>query len=125
VRDFPLSFHDRARPAAVAAKCAADQGKYWNMYTTLFDNQRNLSDNDLKTYADKIGLDKGKFDQCVANPALVTARIDKNFQSGVALGVSGTPAFFINGHRLSGAMPYSEFKRVIEDELSGKHKKHT
>jgi protein-disulfide isomerase len=125
VRDFPLSFHDRARPAAIAAKCANEQGKYWQMYATLFENQRNLGDADLKSYADKIGLDKGKFDSCVATPGPMEAKIDKNFQSGVQLGVSGTPAFFINGRRLSGAMPYGEFKRVIDDEISGKHKKKT
>ena len=123
VRDFPLSFHDRAKPAAIAAKCAAEQGKYWNMYSQLFDNQRNLGDSDLKSYADKIGLDKGKYDQCVANPGPMEAKIEKNMQTGMALGVSGTPAFFINGRRLSGAMPYSEFKRIIDDELSGKKKK--
>jgi protein-disulfide isomerase len=51
------------------------------------------------------------------------AKIDQHFQSGVALGVSGTPAFFINGRRLSGAMPYSEFKRVIDEELTKGTKK--
>lgn len=122
VRDFPLSFHDRARPAAIAAKCAAQQGKYWQMYSILFDNQRNLADADLKSYADKIGLDKGKFDKCYANPGEIEQAIDMNFQTGSALGVSGTPAFFINGRRLSGAMPYSEFKRVIDSELNGKKK---
>jgi len=122
VRDFPLSFHDRAKPAAIAAKCAAQQGKYWQMYTTLFDNQRNLSDADFKSYAAKIGLDKAKFDKCYASPGAIEAQIDQNFQTGSALGVSGTPAFFINGRRLSGALPYSEFKRVIESELSSKKK---
>lgn len=122
MRDFPLSFHDRAKPAAVAAHCAGEQGKYWHMYAMLFDNQRNLGDSDLKSYADKIGLDKGKFDNCVAKPAAHEKRIDDNMQSGMALGVSGTPAFFINGRRLSGAMPYSEFKRIIDDELNGKKK---
>ncbi len=122
VRDFPLSFHDRARPAAIAAKCAAAQGKYWQMYTALFDSQRNLADAELKSYADKIGLDKAKYDKCVAAPAVVEAKIDQNLQSGVQLGVSGTPAFFINGRRLSGAMPYAEFKRIIDDELAAKKK---
>ncbi len=122
VRDFPLSFHDRAKPAAIAAKCASQQGKYWQMYTILFDNQRNLADQDLKSYADKIGLDKGKFDKCFANPGPIEAQIDQNFQTGSALGVSGTPAFFINGRRLSGALPYSEFKRVIDSELNAKKK---
>lgn len=122
VRDFPLSFHDRAKPAAIAAKCAAEQGKYWHMYTQLFENQRNLADNDLKSYADKIGLDKGKYEKCVANPAPVEAKIAKNMETGAQLGVSGTPAFFINGRRLSGAMPYSEFKRIIDDEMKSKKK---
>lgn len=122
-RDFPLSFHDRARPAAIAAHCAGDQGKYWHMYATLFDNQKSLSDSDFKTYGEKIGLDKAKYEKCLANPQAAEAKIDRNFQSGVSLGVSGTPAFFINGRRLSGAMPYSEFKRVIDDELSKAGKK--
>ena len=123
VRDFPLSFHDRARPAAIAAKCAAAQGKYWQMYAALFENQRNLADSDLKSYADKIGLDKSKFDTCFSKPAAVETLIDQNFQSGVQLGVSGTPAFFINGRRLSGAMPYGEFKKIMEDELKGRKKR--
>jgi protein-disulfide isomerase len=124
VRDFPLSFHDRAKPAAIAAHCAAEQGKFWAMYSTLFDNQRALADADLKSYADKVGVDKAKYEKCVANPAAVEATIEKNMQSGMQLGVSGTPAFFINGRRLSGAMPYSEFKRIIDDELSGNKKSH-
>jgi len=117
VRDFPLSFHDRARPAAIAAKCAGEQGKYWNMHLTLFENQRALSDNDLRTYGEKIGLDKGKYESCLNNPGPKNEIIEKNIQSGMKVGVSGTPAFFINGRRLSGAMPFSEFKRVIDDEL--------
>lgn len=117
VRDFPLNFHDRARPAAVAAKCAAKQGKYWDMYYALFDNQRSLSDSDIKGYAKKIGLKQKDFDNCYAKSGDVEKLINKNYESGVALGVTGTPAFFINGRRLSGAMPYSEFKRIIDDEL--------
>lgn len=123
VRDFPLSFHDRAKPAAIAAKCAAEQGKYWQMYTALFENQQNLADSEFKNHAQKIGLDKAKFEQCVANPAPMEEKIEKNFQSGVQLGVSGTPAFFINGRRLSGAVPFAEFKRIIENELAQKAKK--
>ena len=122
-RDFPLSFHDRARPAAVAAKCAGVQGKYWHMYTMLFDNQKALADSDLRSYGEKIGVDKGKFEACLSNPAPMEAKIDQNFQTGVALGVSGTPAFFINGRRLSGALPFAEFKRVIDEELAKASKK--
>lgn len=120
VRDFPLSFHERARPAAIAAKCAADQGKYWHMYKTLFANQQNLQDADLEKYADQIGIDKKQFKECVAKPEKVNKVIEANLESGAKLGVSGTPAFFINGRRLSGALPYDEFKKVFDEELSKK-----
>lgn len=119
VRDFPLSFHDRARPAAVAAHCAADQKLYWQMYEALFNNQTALSDKDLEKHAAGIkGLDVGKWKACIAKPASKEQIIETNFASGSKLGVTGTPAFFINGRRLSGAMPFEEFKRVIDEELA-------
>lgn len=118
-RDFPLSFHDRAKPASVAAHCAGEQGKYWHMYTQLFDHQDALSDEDFVKYASKIqGLDSGKWQACLKSPAKVTATIEGNIESGVKLGVTGTPSYFINGRRLSGALPVEEFKRVIDEELS-------
>lgn len=120
VRDFPLGFHNRAKPAAIAARCAQDQGKYWEMYEELFKNQKSLNDPDLKKMAQKVGLDMKKYDDCYANPGKHVAVIDENTKSGEKLGVTGTPAFFINGKRLSGALPYEEFKRVIESDLAKK-----
>ena len=117
VRDFPLSFHDRAKPAAVAARCAMQQGKFWEMYSTLFNNQSALSDKDFVSYAERIKLDKDKWKKCVDNPTEVLSQVEQNFQSGVRLGVSGTPAFFINGRRLSGAVPFASFKEIIDEEL--------
>ena len=126
VRDFPLGFHDRAKPAAVAAQCAADQGKYWHMYETLFKNQRKLGDSQLESYGKVIGLDMAKYKACLKNPgkerSAKLAIIDKNFKSGESVGVTGTPAFFINGRRLSGALPYEEFKRIFEEEVAKKKK---
>ncbi len=118
-RDFPLNFHDRARPAAIAAKCAAAQGpeKYWAMYEQLFDNQRKLADDDIKGYAKNINLDAKKFADCVSSPKDINDRIEANLMSGSQVGVTGTPAFFINGRRLSGALPYSEFKKVLDEEM--------
>jgi len=120
VRDFPLGFHDRARPAAIAARCAKDQGKYWEMYEEMFKNQKNLGDADFKKYAKEIKLDAKKFDECVAKPGKIVDVIETNMKSGEKLGVTGTPAFFINGRRLSGALPYEEFKKVIDSELAAK-----
>lgn len=120
VRDFPLGFHNRARPAAIAARCAKDQGKYWEMYEELFKNQKKLEDADLKKYAGTIGLDMKKYEDCVANPAKQVEIIEANMRSGEKVGVTGTPAYFVNGRRLSGALPYEEFKKVIDSELAKK-----
>ncbi len=122
VRDFPLSFHDRAKPAAVAAHCAGDQGKFWGMYQLIFDNQTELQDEHLKKYAAKVVPDKAKWEECFKKPEGKEAVIQSNMESGMKVGVTGTPAFFINGRRLSGAVPYEEYKRIIEDELGRKRK---
>lgn len=119
VRDFPLGFHKRARPAAVAAHCAKDQDKFWQMYEELFKNQRKLEDSDLETYAKNIKLDMKKWKQCVASGSK-NQQIDINYRSGEQLGVTGTPAFFVNGRRLSGALPYNQFKKIFEEELAKK-----
>lgn len=118
VRDFPLGFHNRAKPAAIAAHCAKDQNKYWEMYEKLFQNQRSLEDNQLKSYAKAIGLNMGKFNKCFDNPSEKLAIIDRNYESGSKVGVTGTPAFFVNGRRLSGALPYEQFKEIFEEELA-------
>lgn len=120
VRDYPLPFHPRAKPAAVAAKCAAQQGKYWNMYDLLFANQQKLKDEDFLDHAKSIGLNLDQFKKCVNNPEPMLAKIEANSESGSKLGVNGTPAFFINGARLSGALPYNEFKRIIDGQLAKK-----
>ena len=116
-RDFPLSFHDRAIPAAVAANCAGEQGKYWEMHDQMMANQRALSEDDIKGYATNIGLDLSKLETCRADPKHV-AEVQKDMEDGSAAGVSGTPAFFINGIMLSGALPFERFKEVIDRELS-------
>ena len=121
VRDFPLSFHDRAKPAAIAARCAMKQGKFWQMYSVLFNNQSALSDSNFEGYANRIGLDKDKWLACLDDKSVADA-VDKNFQSGVRLGVTGTPAFFINGRRLSGAVPFGSFKKIIDEELKRNEK---
>ena len=123
VRDFPLDFHKRATPAAIAARCAFDQGKFWQMYEELFKNQRALEDADLERHAKTVGLNMGKFKTCLKDPSK-KAIVTKNLESGKKLGVTGTPAFFINGRRLSGALPYGQFKQVFDEELAGKSGTH-
>ena len=115
-RDFPLSFHPRAVPAAVAANCAGEQGKYWEMHNRLMSNQRALEDADLTAHAEALQLDLSKWNTCREDPAQA-AEVMKDFEDGSAVGVTGTPAFFINGIMISGAQPFEEFKRIIDAEL--------
>jgi protein-disulfide isomerase len=118
-RDFPLPMHPNARPASEAASCANDQGKFWEYHAKLFGNQGALSEDNLKGYAKDVGLDEAKFAKCLADKPF-KAVIDKDIEDGSKVGVTGTPAFFINGRMISGAQPFEKFKEVIDEELASK-----
>jgi protein-disulfide isomerase len=118
-RQFPLPIHPQAEKAAEASLCAGDQGKFWEYHDLLFKNQRKLEVADLKTYAASAGLDATKFDQCLASGDKKKV-VDHDMEAGQAAGVNGTPAFFINGVFLNGAMPIEEFKKVIDPELASR-----
>lgn len=116
-RDFPLSFHQRATPASLAANCAGAQGKYWEMHDWLFENQKTLEDADLERGAQAIGLNLDLWKTCLTDPKQAE-EIQKDMADGQALGVTGTPAYFINGIMLSGARPVEDFKAAIDKELA-------
>jgi len=118
-RQFPLSFHPHAAKAAEASLCAADQGKFWEYHDVLFKNQKKLEPTELKAHASEVGLDGQKFGQCLDSGDKKKA-VDADQQAGLAAGVGGTPAFFINGIFLNGAQPIDEFKKVIDAELASK-----
>jgi protein-disulfide isomerase len=115
-RHYPLEFHATARPAAEASACAAAQGKFWEYHDKLFASA-DLSDATLKKLAGEVGLDQAKFDECFAKKQF-KADIDKDVADASSVGVTGTPAFFINGRMISGAQPFEKFKEIIDDELS-------
>ena len=114
--DFPLSFHKDARKASEAAWCAGDQGKYFDFNRKIFDNQEKISVENLKGYAKDLGLNTKKFDKCLDDGAHAKD-IDAVVAKGAVVGVTGTPAYFINGIMISGAQPYESFKDLIESEL--------
>jgi protein-disulfide isomerase len=115
-RDYPLNFHPRAVPSSVAARCAAEQGKFWEYHTNLMEVNGDLSDADLGKRATDLSLDMAAFDACYASKKFEAA-IQSDFQAGAAVGVTGTPAFFVNGRMIVGARPFEDFKNVIDDEL--------
>jgi protein-disulfide isomerase len=116
-RDYPLPFHEHAEKAAEASHCAEDQGKYWEMHDAMFNHQDKLAIDDLKKLSKEAGLDDKKFAECL-DSGKMKAKVDENADAGSKVGVNGTPHFFINGHPLSGAVPYEQFKKVIDKELA-------
>jgi len=114
-RHFPLEMHPRARPAAEASNCAGEQGKFWEYHDQVFAGGA-LEDADLERYAKASGLDVAAWKKCLAD-GTTKARVDADFAAGRAAGVTGTPAFFVNGLMISGAQPVDEFVRRIEAEL--------
>jgi protein-disulfide isomerase len=117
--DYPLPFHQQAMPAAVAVHCAEDQGKFWEYNNNLYQAPGDLSKTDLTKRAADLGLDGAAFEACMAaNKHEVLVKT--NFDEGAAVGVTGTPAFFINGRMLVGAQPIDQFRAIINDELSRK-----
>ena len=120
-RDFPLrSIHDHAEIAAEASRCALEQGKFWEYHDQLFKSS-SLDKEALTGYARNANLDAAKFDACLTS-GKYKAEIDKDLQDGQRAGVTGTPAFFINGIPTSGAQQQDAFSKIIEDELAMKPK---
>ena len=118
-RDFPIDrLHPQARRAAEAARCAHDQDKFWKYHDLLFASAPQASAEHLTTYAKQVGLDVPAFERCLAS-GQHAARVQRDVDEGSRLGVSGTPAFFVNGRLLSGAQPVERFVQIIEDELRG------
>jgi protein-disulfide isomerase len=116
-RDFPLPNHRNAHKAAEAAHCAGDQAKYWEMHEKLFASHTALGVPQLKGYAKELGLDAAKFDRCLDSGEKAKL-VDAGKKAGEEAGVTGTPAFFVNGMLLSGAQPVEAFKALIDAELS-------
>jgi protein-disulfide isomerase len=121
-RDFPLPGHPLAPKASEAAHCAGDQGKYWEMHSKLFASQPKLEVKDLKAYARELGLDAGRFDKCLDSGEKAVV-VEGHAKAGHEVGVTGTPAFFINGRLVAGARPLADFASIIDAELAASAKK--
>lgn len=114
-RNFPLTqIHPHAQHASEAAEAAASQGKFWEMYDVLFENQRHLEDADLVSYADQVGLELARFERETAGH-VHARRINEDVQGGLESGVGGTPTFFINGLRYDGPYDLETLRAAIEE----------
>ena len=128
-RDFPIqNIHPNAVPASIAAECANEQGKFKQMYHTLFEKQKEW--NNLETsyaitifnqYASEMKLDEEKFDTCIRN-AKYLEEVQKDLNDGRTYGITGTPGFFIGNEKigfveLKGAQPFESFQKIIDSQL--------
>ena len=96
---------------------AMKQGKFWEMHDKLFENQKALKEDNFVAWAEELGLDTEKF-KADMKDAEIEKKILADQAAAVALGATGTPAFFVNGVKLSGAKPFEEFQKVIDAEIA-------
>jgi protein-disulfide isomerase len=123
-RDFPIvENHPEAIVAAMAAQCAAEQGKYWQYHDKLFREQDRRGEGivrfkvtDLKKWGADLRLDTAALNQCIDSERYKD-EVAKDYADGIAVGIRGTPTFFINGRVIGGAQPYPVFKTVIDEAL--------
>ncbi len=115
-KPFPIASHSRARQAAEAALCAADQGQFEAFHDWIFENRNKLSDEDLTQQAKALGLDMEAFTNCYTSKAH-DEYIQKSVNEGRFLGVTATPTFFINGRLFEGAQPVERFDEMVDEEL--------
>lgn len=115
-KHFPLANHPLAPKAAEASACADEQGKFWQYHDHLFANPRELDETALKAHAVTLGLDVKPFVDCLESGRMKSV-VERDRKAGEAVGISGTPAFFVNGISLSGAQPEEAFRKAINREL--------
>jgi protein-disulfide isomerase len=113
-RNFPIvTSHPHAEQAAEAAEAAAAQGRFWEMHDLLYENQRRLRDEDLHTYAERLGLDVELFDKELTEHVHAD-RVHEDFMSGVRSAVNGTPTFYINGARHDDSYEFETLLSALE-----------
>jgi protein-disulfide isomerase len=122
-RHYPLAFHSAARPSAIAAECAGEQGKFWQFHDKIFNEQALKGTGtiaygvtELKAWAAQIGVDAPKFNSCLDSEKYAS-KVEKDTADGAKYGVSGTPTLFVNGKIIVGAQPFAQFKALIDAEL--------
>jgi protein-disulfide isomerase len=116
-RNYPLrEAHPHAELAAEAAEAAGGQGKYWQMYALLFENQLHLKPNNLRHYAEKLELDLSRYDFEMEDHVYLQ-RVQEHIKSGKDSGIRGTPAFFVNGRLHDASFGFEHLQAAIEVAL--------
>ncbi|MBW3004431.1 DsbA family protein [Candidatus Woesearchaeota archaeon] len=115
-KHFPLGFHQHAQLAAEASECAYDQDKFWEMHDKIFENQGDLSEDNLVAWAEELELNMDDFNECL-DTHKYAEKVKKSMAEGQKVGVQGTPSMLIEDELVVGAQPYENFEKVIESKL--------
>lgn len=110
---FPLDFHKQAMPAAKASHCAHKQDQFWAMHDKIFENQSEMSEDDLESYAKAIDLEMEAFEACMKDPA-TEAFVRADMAQGMKAGVGGTPSFYVNGKQHQGPPSVDDIRPLLE-----------
>ncbi len=116
-RDFPLQQHEFARQAAHSAACADEQGKYWEQHDKIYEGQGEWSvgdaDEDFRTYAQAVGLDLGRYDECMAS-GKYAGRIQASLEEGQRAGVASTPTLLVGNRLYQGRIDSDAIRRLVD-----------
>ncbi len=112
----PLAFHSKAMPSAIVAEAAREQGKFWEMHDKLFADSPSLSDEELSSAAEEIGLDMTRFVDAIRTQR-DRSRVEEDARLATLVGATGTPTIFVNCRRVTGAQPYEHMRTIVEQEL--------
>jgi len=114
-KHFPLEqIHPFARPAALAAECAGEQGKFWEYIDDIFSNQGNITTEYFLILADNLKLNSVEFKECLQSEKY-NKKIEADLEEGKKAGVKGTPASIINGELISGSLSFDQIKIKIDN----------
>ncbi len=116
-KDFVPPIHLKGKQAAVAARCAVEQSKFWQFHDYLFSNQAELSADLYQRIAKEINLDMEKFNQCLNQPEKVMSLIGQGLADGQRLGVDGTPYLFVGNQKIDHLISFEELRAIVDNEL--------
>jgi protein-disulfide isomerase len=117
-RHFPLNFHEHAMPAAESSACADEQGQFWPLHDWFVSGQSDLTRPATRAFlGQRPGFDLAKFDECLTSGRGLKV-VEADQAAGERLTVDGTPAFFVNGIKLGGALPYDQFEALVKTEIA-------
>jgi protein-disulfide isomerase len=116
-KHFPLEMHKDAYLAHLAAAAAGEQGKFWEFHDKIFGGQPKIQRDFLVSYAKEVGLDMKRFEEALA-AARAKPLVEADLAEGRSLGLTGTPAFFVNGRFIAGARSFEDFAKLINEELT-------